>query len=378
MSTGIYIHIPFCLKKCNYCSFVSFPGKPEEISAYMDALVKEMQIRARILTPEERTVDSVYVGGGTPTCLSGHQLAGMMANIFTLFNLDANAEITVEANPGTVDRSKLKTLAEAGFNRLSLGFQACDDDLLGVLGRVHSYPEAEAAFGEARRAGFDNINIDLIFAIPGQSFEKWHRCLKRVAGLGPEHISAYGMQLEENTPLHNMVRQGILEECPEDLDAEMYADLMETLGAYGYVHYEVSNFARPGRYSRHNLRYWQNRQYLGFGVAAHSYLGRRRFSNETGLGQYVRRLESGELPVCWEEEIDRQTEMSETVFLGLRLLQGLDTGEFRERFGQGIEEVYGQQLERLKHLDLIETADNRIYLTRRGLMLGNVVFAEFV
>ncbi|MFZ5631211.1 MAG: radical SAM family heme chaperone HemW [Bacillota bacterium] len=378
MPIGLYIHIPFCLKKCNYCSFVSFPGEDGLVSSYIGALGREIEIRARALAPEERIIDSVYVGGGTPTCLSGEQLAGLTEKVFSCFSVEPGAEITVEANPGTIDRGKLATLKNAGYNRLSLGFQACHPDLLNTLGRIHSYPGAEMSFLEARRAGFDNISVDLIFGIPGQSSGQWRSCLERVADLGPDHISAYGLQLEENTPLYGAVQRGTPAACPEDLEADMYADLMETLAAYGYIHYEISNFALPGRFCRHNLRYWHNREYLGLGLAAHSYLGGKRFSNEADLGRYFGGLAEDRLPVCWEEETDAGTEMSETVFLGLRLVEGLDTGKFRERFGKGIGEVYGREIERLAALKLIEMSGNHLRLTRRGLMLGNLVFAEFV
>ncbi len=378
MSIGLYIHVPFCIRKCSYCSFASVPLEGGPVSGYMSALEREMEMRAALLPPGDRSVDSIYIGGGTPTCLSGDDLAGILERVFSLFNVAGGAEITVEANPGTVDGEKLKILKNAGVNRISMGVQACRRELLNILGRLHSYPEAEKSFLEARHAGFDNINVDLIFGIPGQSSRQWHECLEKIIDLEPDHISAYGLQLEEGTALSRMVREGALNPCPEDLEAEMYRDLIEILTARGYVHYEVSNFAVPGRFCRHNLRYWHNRPYLGLGPAAHSCLGGRRFANEPSLPGYLEKLAAGLLPVSWQEEIGPETEMSETVFLGLRLIEGLDVEGFRKRFGRSVDEVYPGEIDRLSGLKLVERADGRLRLTRRGLMLGNAVFAEFV
>lgn len=378
MSIGLYVHVPFCIRKCSYCDFVSIPLEDGLVSRYIRALHREMEMRAAGLSPEDRAVDTIYIGGGTPTCLSGEDLAGILEGIFSRFIVDGGAEITVEANPGTVDGDKLASLKSAGANRLSLGFQACQPGLLNTLGRIHSYPEAVASFREARRAGFGNINVDLIFGIPGQTPGQWRQCLEAAVFLGPDHVSAYGLQLEEGTPLYRMVRDGTLDPCPEDLEAEMYLDLIETLTGHGYVHYEVSNFALPGRFCRHNLRYWQNRAYLGLGPAAHSCLGGRRSANDPSLNGYLAKLEAGLAPSCREEDTGPETEMSETVFLGLRLTEGLDVEGFRERFGKSIDDVYPGRIDRLAGLGLVERAGSRLRLTRRGLMLGNVVFAEFI
>lgn len=378
MSIGLYTHVPFCVRKCNYCSFVSMPREDGPVSLYINSLAAEMAMRAPMLSREGKAVDSIYIGGGTPTCLSGKELAGILANVYSQFDIAKGAEITVEANPGTVGGGKLAALRDQGVNRLSMGFQACHPDLLAVLGRIHSYPEALAAFKEARLAGFDNINVDLVFGVPGQTADLWRECLKRVADLRPDHISAYGLQLEEGTPLFRRVRDGLLEPCPEDTEAEMFHDLIGLLKACGYEHYEISNFALPGRACRHNLKYWHNLEYLGLGPAAHSNIGGRRFSNEASLQLYAEMLEEGRLPVDWQEETDKGTEMSETVFLGLRLIEGLDLSEFRERFGKSIDDVYRKEIRRLTDLKLVERMEGRLRLTPRGLFLGNSVFAEFV
>ncbi|MHB8156156.1 MAG: radical SAM family heme chaperone HemW [Desulfocucumaceae bacterium] len=378
MSIGLYVHIPFCIRKCFYCDFYSRPLEAGLIPHFIKALAGEMEVRSSLLDAGEKTVDSIYLGGGTPTCLSGDQLSIIFENIFYYFDIAGGAEITVEANPGTVSREKLVALKGAGVNRLSLGFQACQDSLLHTLGRIHSYPEAEEAFKEARNIGFDNISVDLIFGIPGQTPEQWSCCLQKITDLRPDHISAYSLHLEEGTPLYQKVAGGVLEQCTEDLEADMYDYLIDYLGERGYAHYEVSNFSLPGRFSRHNLRYWHNGQYLGIGPAAHSHLGGKRFSNIPALGGYLESLKAGELPVEWEEEPDLKARMSETVFLGLRLTGGLDTTEFKKKFGREIYGVYGPIIERLTGQGLVEIKDHRLCLTRRGLMLGNWVFAEFV
>lgn len=378
MAIGLYIHVPFCIKKCQYCDFVSYPLEGKASSNYISSLFKEMSVYADKLKPDTKIIDSVYIGGGTPTCLSGDDLAGILDKIFSCFDVRDGAEITVEVNPGTVTREKLVSLKKAGVNRLSIGFQSCHPDLLHTLGRIHTFFEAVKTFREARALGYDNINIDLIFGIPGQSYEQWQSCLEKVVRLYPDHISAYNLQLEEGTPLFDMVNKGFLEPCSEDLEADMYQNLIEMLSVSGYVHYEISNFALRGRFCRHNLRYWQNRSFLGLGPAAHSFLDGRRFSNEPDVDRYMEKLMEGYLPVSWEKKLDVRTEMSETVFMGLRLIEGLDKDEFRKRFGEKVNEVFESEIERLIEMGLLKNLENRICLTAKGLMLGNIVFMQFV
>ncbi|MFZ5642231.1 MAG: radical SAM family heme chaperone HemW [Bacillota bacterium] len=376
--TGLYIHVPFCLKKCSYCDFFSLPVERDIVSCYMDSLFREMKIHTDRPGGNEKNVDSVYLGGGTPTCLSAENLAAIIEMVNRYFNISPGSEITVEANPGTVDSEKLESLRRSGVNRISIGFQSCQEDLLATLGRVHSYPQAEEAFYTARGAGFENINVDLIFGIPGQTLEHWRSCLENVAGLKPDHISAYSLHLEEGTPLYKRIESESIKQCAEDLEADMYCYLIDFLTQIGYVQYEISNFCLPGRACRHNLKYWHNLSYLGLGPSAHSFIGGRRFSNTSDLGLYIERLGWGILPVEWEEEPDLKNSMSETVFLGLRLTEGLDTMVFEKRFERDIMEVFGDQIESLGRQSLIIKEGNRIRLTKKGMLLGNRVFAEFV
>lgn len=378
MSAGLYIHVPFCLKKCRYCDFVSYPFKEDAAAAYLRALRREMELYGQIPDVGEKEFSSVFIGGGTPTCLAAGELAAILEAAAKIFTLSPGCEITVEANPGTVCLIKLRDLAAAGFNRLSLGVQSFDDRLLRVLGRLHTAGEASGAFTMARAAGFANINIDLIFGIPGQTARESENTLCETVRMAPEHIAAYSLQVEEGTPLAQSIERGEIAPCPEELDLAMYRGAIDNLKSAGYSHYEISNFARPGRESRHNLGYWRNRPYLGLGPAAHSYLGGCRFFNEPSLESYIDRLSRGELPLAGREELSPETEMSETMFTGLRLTGGVDLAGFHRRFGRPAQAVYREQIKKLAGMGLVEQAGGFLRLTGRGLPLANEVFKEFI
>ncbi|MEW6425340.1 MAG: radical SAM family heme chaperone HemW [Bacillota bacterium] len=378
MPIGIYIHVPFCLKKCNYCDFISYPYNEKDARAYLDALGKEIELSGRRLPPEAKVVETVYVGGGTPTCLPAADLAAILRKCRRCFSFLPAAEISIEANPGTVDAEKLAILREAGASRLSIGVQTCQERLLKILGRVHTFAQAKDAVRMAREAGFANINVDLIFGLPEQTPAGWRECLEQVLDLRPEHVSTYSLQLEEGTPLWRHVQAGRVDPVDEEAELIMFEQAIEILSAAGFVHYEISNFALPGYQCRHNLRYWRNLSYLGLGPAAHSFYENRRFSNEVSLARYVARLEAGELPVAAQEDLTRQTLMTETVFLGLRLREGLDLSAFTGRFGQTVQEVFPEQINRLLDFNLLEIRDNFLRLTGKGLPVANQVFAEFV
>ncbi|OPX87057.1 radical SAM family heme chaperone HemW [Pelotomaculum sp. PtaB.Bin117] len=375
---GLYIHVPFCLKKCCYCDFVSYPYSEAAAGTYLDALLKEIDMYSLGLPDQEKQLASIFIGGGTPTCLSSGSLTAILDRLRRGFSLVPGCEITIEANPGTVDRQVLDVLRTSGVNRLSLGIQAFQDQLLSALGRVHTAAEAVEAIRAAREAGFDNLNLDFIFGIPGQTREEWLETISLAADLRPEHIAVYGLQLEERTPLERLVARGEIQPCSEELELSFYLAAIEFLSSQGYVHYEISNFARPGRESVHNLGYWLNRRYLGLGPAAHSYLPGGRYANDATLAGYAGRVARGELPVCSREGETVAKEMSETIFLGLRLIGGFDLAAFYQRFGRRAEEVYRKEITRLLEAGLVEFAGGRLRLTAAGLPLANEVFIEFV
>ena len=378
MGIGLYIHIPFCLKKCNYCDFTSYIFNPAMVKAYLAALDKEMALYSSSLPPEEKQLETIYIGGGTPTCLRANELYEVLKACRYYFTWLPEIEVTVEANPGTVDLEKFAILRQAGINRLSIGVQTDSDNLLQVLGRQHTFEQAVEAVRLARQAGFGNINLDLIFGIPGQTLTSWRECLAKTVNLSPQHISVYNLQLEEGIPLWEKIKSGQLKTCPEETELAMYEQAIEFLKGNNYLQYEISNFAQTGYQCRHNLRYWRNISYLGLGLSAHSYLPRRRFNNTDNINTYLNCLTEGKLPVSRVEFISKPVEMQETVFLGLRLMQGLDLTTFFVRFGCCIEDVFTAQLKNLLHLGLVEINGSSLRLTKKGLPVANFVFREFV
>ncbi len=378
MPVGLYIHVPFCIAKCLYCDFTSYPVRDREVKVYLDSLIREINLYGSTLAGEDKTISSVFFGGGTPTTLPPASFKKVLDQVRSSFSLTAGCEITAEANPGTVDSAGLDRLLEAGVNRLSIGVQSFNDSLLGVLGRVHSAAQAVEAVRLARKAGFDNLNLDLIFGIPGQSLHGWQETLDKAVELAPEHIAAYGLQLEEGTPLARAASCGEICACPEEDEIIMYRSAVESLTAQGYQHYEISNFARPGRTCAHNLVYWLNRPYLGLGPAAHSFIGGYRFSNCASLERYSDRLSREEYPVENKTRLSAEDQMSETMFLGLRLISGVDLDLFHKRFGKRAEDVYRREVEGLVKKGLLEMRGGYLRLTGKGLPLANIVFREFV
>ena len=372
---GLYIHVPFCLKKCNYCDFVSYPRTDAGVTDYLAGLRREAGLRVPSIVTRPATV---FVGGGTPTCLTAAQLEDLFDCVNTFFSPQPGAEYTVEANPGTLDQKKLSVMRAAGVNRLSIGVQTCREDLLARLGRLHTFDQAVQAVVQARLAGFENINLDLIFGLPGQTMTDWFSCLDLVLALEPEHLAVYSLQLEEDTPLGREAAEGTLEPCAEEVELAMFTGAIDLLQAAGYRHYEISNFSRPGRECRHNLIYWHNGQYLGLGPGAHSHQGNTRRFNHPGLQEYSSDLNSGRLPVAGEEELALSVRMAETIIMGLRLRAGLDLDGFANRFGRRLEQVYADELCRMTQKELVEIVSGYLRLTAKGLPLANVVCREFV
>ncbi|WP_428846043.1 radical SAM family heme chaperone HemW [Moorella sp. E306M] len=376
-ASSIYIHIPFCIRKCHYCDFVSYPGRPpEEMAAYCRALEREMDLVAGKWQPGPAA--TVYIGGGTPTLLPARNLEQVLDAVDRFFGRQPGAEVTVEANPGTVDDAKLRVLLAAGVNRLSLGVQSLDDDLLAAMGRIHRRRDIYEAFDQARRAGFSNINLDLIFGLPGQTLDGWRATLKEAIALQPEHIAAYSLQVEEGTPWGKLAAAGELPLPGEELELAMYQEARQMLAAVGYQQYEISNFARPGYQCRHNLTYWLNQPYLGLGAAAASYWRGRRWQNYSELHRYRHVLSRGRLPRAEIETLTPHQQMAETMFMGLRLMAGVDLEDFRQRFGVDAREVYARELAGLYRAGLVEEKDGHLRLTEKGLPLANEVFMQFV
>ncbi|NLC56352.1 MAG: radical SAM family heme chaperone HemW [Armatimonadetes bacterium] len=381
MEVGLYIHVPFCVRKCHYCDFYSLPmadGRGLE-EAFVDAVCREMEIAARAhasLGPLD--APTIFLGGGTPSLLSPAQLGRILETARACFRVAPQAEITLESNPGTLDREKARAFRELGVNRVSLGVQSFNDAELRALGRIHTAAEAEAAVSLLRATGFDSLSLDLMFGLPGQTLASWHDTLRRAVALQPEHLSAYSLIVEPDTPFATWQREGRLSLPTEETDVAMFEAGIAVLTAAGYEHYEVSNFARPGQRSRHNQIYWRNEPYLGFGPSAVSYLGGVRAANVRSLSRYLEAVARGERPVETAERIEGALEMGETMMVGLRLLEGMEHARFRERFGVPPEAVYGEQIRRLVAAGLLRADDARLSLTHQGLLFANDVMAEFL
>lgn len=377
---GIYLHIPFCQRKCAYCDFTSVPVSNQDdlIPQYLKALGKEISTYARLLEDTLPPIGSLYLGGGTPTILSHEGLALLHDRCQRSFLFDPAAEITIEANPENLNQEKLIAIRQAGFNRLSLGVQSFDDQRLQYLGRGHRASEALKAAAAARKAGFENLSIDLIYSLPGQGLADWREDLERALDLTPEHISTYALTLEEGTPLFRQCQQGEMTLPEEDIQVAMYQLAQEMLIGQGYHHYEISNFSLPSREARHNLLYWHNQEYLGLGAGAHSYLAGRRYFNTPLIENYIRAMENHDTAVLGEERPTLRQQVGETVMLGLRLMKGMDLSAFALRFGHTLQDLYPQSLNALIADGLLSLEDGSLKLTPRGILLSNEVFAEFL
>ena len=375
-TVGLYIHIPFCRQKCLYCDFPSWAGKEGQMQGYVDALTKEIRKRGTEYTDQQ--VVSVFFGGGTPTTLTIPMLEQLMQAVFESWNIAEDAEITTEANPGMLDGEMAAALKKMGFNRLSMGVQAWQNRLLKELGRIHTIEVFRENFKAVREAGFTNINTDLMFALPNQTMEDWQETVKNIVAMNPEHISAYSLIIEEGTPFYDRYEKGELKPAEEELDREMYHWAVDYLAEHGYEQYEISNFAKKGRQSRHNRIYWQAEEYLGMGLGSHSYMNGERFHNIYDLQEYIRA--DGDVSLL-KEDIERITDedaRAEFMFLGLRLAEGVSFAGFEERFGQGMKNIYGSQIEELVKDGLLEEDGIGIRLTKRGVDISNYVFEKFL
>lgn len=386
---GLYLHIPFCRSRCSYCDFNTWVGMEDLYDRYVQALCREIRAAGQSLhlaalsstsPPSARLrAATIFFGGGTPSILRPAQLGEAIRACRETFDLPDDAEITVECNPGTIDLSYLRALKAEGANRLSFGAQSADPAELQLLGREHGFADVIAAVEASRAAGFDNVSFDLIFGLPHQSLDTWRRTLNAALPLQPDHISLYALTIERGTPLHDQTRRGDLPYPDPDAAADMYDLAEDMLGAAGYIHYEISNWRRPGRECAHNLIYWRNEPYFGFGPGAHSSSIRRRWWNVRRPAEYIARIERGESVEMGNEDIDERASRGETMVMGLRLLQeGVTYARFAQRHGVEMREVFGEQLRAGQEKGLLELLPDRVRLTRKGRFLSNQVMATFV
>ena len=380
MSTlaGIYIHIPFCATRCHYCNFAT-GGYESELARRYTAAVREEIARADASNnPMMRRVDTIYFGGGTPTTLTVEQISSLIETCRLRFDVASDSEITAEANPGSISQNYLEELRSAGLNRLSFGVQSFDDDELRMIGRTHSAEEAREAVRTARAAGFANVSIDLIAGLPEQKMETWRRNLEEAFALAPDHLSVYLLELYKDAPLLHRINRGELRAVDDELTVEMYFALVDEAERRGFEHYEISNWARPGFESRHNLKYWTGAPYWAFGISAAGYDGLARWSNTRNIHEYLDKVESSQTPVAERTELDDEDRQSENLFLRLRLKDGVDLDEHLRRFGVNALERYRDEIERLREAGLVELSENRLKISRAGAVLANEVFAVFV
>ncbi|MCH7998318.1 MAG: radical SAM family heme chaperone HemW [Chloroflexi bacterium] len=390
---SLYVHIPFCTLKCSYCDFNSYAGLEELVQPYVSALITEMELWSQYA--RGRPVPTVFFGGGTPSLLPIEQIGRILSALRERFELAPEAEVTLEANPGTVNLDYLRELLALGVNRLSFGVQSFHDDELAALDRIHSAAEAEEAYRWARDAGFQRINLDLIYGLPEQQMERWQASLKRAISLAPDHMSLYALTVEEGTKLAYDIDHGRAPEPDGDVQASMYEWSQERMAEAGYQQYEISNWARPGQECRHNLVYWRNGDWLALGAGAHSHLSGTRFADVYSPKRYVQLVQEAAnagppdatdvaallksmRQVTYVEEARPEVARSDTLIMGLRLNEGVSLAEFRRRFGAGAEAAYADTFAELTKLDLLERTNDRIRITDHGRLLANEVFTRLL
>lgn len=369
----LYIHIPFCIRKCNYCDFLSGPATQEKMKEYVEALCVE--IASQSGEAEAYEVDTIFFGGGTPSILSSEDFAKIMDCIQKHFTVREEAEITIEANPGTVTKEKLTMYKQCGVNRISFGLQSAQDKELSLLGRIHSYETFLESFQLARKEGFHNINIDLMSGLPGQNIDQMKDTLEKVLALNPEHISVYSLIVEEGTVLRTWIEEGKIAEVSEELDREIYEMTRKMLSENGYQRYEISNYAKEGYECKHNLGYWNRKNYLGFGIGAASLFEEQRFSNLDILNEYLKKPAGARME---RHSLSVEEQMEEFMFLGLRKCEGVSIHDFEQKFGMSLISIYGEVLRKHENEGLLEVADGYVRLTIPGLDLSNYVMADFL
>jgi len=374
-AAGLYVHIPFCSSRCSYCDFATGLYQSELAERYVHGLINEI----RGSRYHSEIVDTIYFGGGTPSLLAPAQLERILVSLYERFEITAGPEITLEINPGSATPEKLRAFRSLGVNRASFGAQTFDDAELAKLGRSHKSADTLRTFADLREAGFANVSFDLIAGLPGQTLEGWQRNIKQALDLAPEHLSFYLLEVHSGTPLAEHIRRGIQPQPDDDLAGVMYEWMLEHAVAAGYEHYEISNLCRPGFHSRHNVKYWTATPYYGFGCSSHSYDGgTRRWSNHRDVLKYVEMVESGTPAVVEEQQLEQTDVRAEALFLGMRMMQGVDLRRYRESFGIDLRDAHAEDLDRFCKAGLVELDGDLIRLTRTGALLSNEVFAAFV
>lgn len=371
---GIYVHIPFCKQKCYYCDFISYCNKDDKIEPYIKTLIKEIEMQNI-----KSNINTIYIGGGTPSYIDSKYITEIMDKIKKK-NVIENVEITIEVNPGTVTRGKLEDYKNSGINRLSIGLQTANNKLLKQIGRIHNYEEFLETYKIAREVGFNNINVDLILGLPNQRIQDLKNSLDEVIKLSPEHISVYSLIIEDGTPIKTQIENGKLQLPDEETERNMYWYVKNTLELNGYKHYEISNFAKNGYESKHNMNCWNQDEYIGFGISAHSYRNITRYSNTDNINEYIRNIKSNSPEknrIIHEVQKLEDTE-KEFMLLGLRKIDGVSISEFKDRFGDNPIYLYRNELKKLSDENLIKVDENNIKLTNKGIDLANIVWEEFV
>lgn len=382
---GIYIHIPFCKQKCYYCDFISYSNKNCFVNDYIDAVCKEIEhFFIELKNKAEYKITTIYIGGGTPSYIDSKYIKNILYKIYEeaeKYNINIiNPEITIEINPGTITEDKLKDYKEAKINRISIGLQSTNNDLLKEIGRIHNYDEFVNAYNLVRNTGFDNINVDLMLGLPNQTISDLKDSLEKVISLSPEHISVYSLIVEENTPICKMINEKVLELPDEELERNMYWYVKNQLELNGYTHYEISNFAKENKISRHNMNCWNQIEYVGFGVASHSYIDNIRFSNTKNIEEYIKNINDGQAEKNIEihEEQSIEDAKKEYMLLSLRKIEGVSIQEFKNKFQENPIYCFRKELQKLTKEELIIIDGDRIKLTNKGLDLANIVWEEFV
>lgn len=377
---GIYIHIPFCKKKCNYCDFISYSNKDKFILKYIESLKKEIERSVKLINSEEYIVKTIYIGGGTPSFINSESIIEILKKIRKEYIIDKDVEITIEVNPGTVTEQKLCDYYNSGINRLSIGLQSDNDEILKTIGRIHTYSEFLNTYKLARKVGFKNINVDLMLALPNQNVEILENTVNRVVKLNPEHISIYSLILEEGTKLEKQISSGELTLPDENTERIMYHLVRKVLNENEYIQYEISNYSKIGFQSKHNTDCWSQKEYIGFGVAAHSYINMERFSNITKIEEYIENIENDNIENNYiiNEKQNKISQMKEYMMLGLRKIKGVSITEFEQKFNQNPIYLYRIELNKLVNEELVEVDGDNIKLTIKGLDFANLVWEEFI